>query len=94
MDHTPKTARPRGPMDDPLTQRDCEADGAIQRVVLVLDSERLCPHCGDTGMMREGNGHGGTVSSRCPYCQSFERRGLGGGYNFEPRLPSLLRAAA
>jgi len=25
-----KTARPRGPVDEPLTQRDCEADGATQ----------------------------------------------------------------
>lgn len=94
MDDALKTSRPRGPVDEPLTQRDCEADGAIQQVVLVLDSERLCPHCGDTGLMREGNGHGGTVSSRCVYCNSYERRGLGGDYDIEPRLPPLTRGAA
>lgn len=25
-----KTARPQGPVDEPMTQRDCEADGATQ----------------------------------------------------------------
>lgn len=92
-DEPMKTARPRGPVDDPLIQRDCEADGATQ-TVLILDAERLCPQCGDTGLMREENGHGGTTAARCIYCNSFDRRGMGGPYNIESRFPSLGRSAA
>lgn len=94
MDYQLKTARPRGPVDEPLTQRDCDADAAAQRVVLIVQTDRRCPHCDDTGLMREENGHGGTVACRCIYCLAFDRRGLGGGYDLEPRLPPLTRGAA
>lgn len=93
MDDAMKTARPRGPFDEPLTQRDCEVDAPAQRVVLIVQTDRRCRQCSDTGLMRYASGHGVTAE-RCPYCLSYDRRGLGGDYDIEPRLPPLTRGAA
>jgi hypothetical protein len=57
--------------------------------ILIVDGDRLCSHCGDTGMMRHENGRGGFTSERCDYCTSYERLGIGKSTYLEPRLPPL-----
>lgn len=41
------------------------------RVILILDSERQCPECKDTGFTKEDSGRGGTISSPCMSCHTF-----------------------
>ena len=63
-------------------------------VVMIVKSDLQCRYCRDTGMVREENGHGGLVATKCIYCHAFDRRGLGGDYDLEPRLPPLFGGSA
>lgn len=44
------------------------------QTILILDSERQCKHCRDTGLMTEENGHGGFASARCIYCNCYDAK--------------------
>lgn len=47
---------------------------APHQTVLIMDSERQCSWCHDTGLMRYPNERGGTTAERCPYCLSYEKK--------------------
>ena len=43
----------------------------VAEIVIILDSERQCSQCGDTGFTSEDNGRGGKISSPCMRCNTF-----------------------